>query len=106
MLRWMCGHTIKDKIRNEVIREEIGVTPIIEKLVKSRLRWFEHVQRRLVEAPVRRVDQMEDNPIIRGRGRPKKTIQETIWKDLAINNLTVNMCKDRTCWRQLICCCC
>ena len=77
------------------------MAPIIEKLVETRRKWFGHVQRRPLEAPVGRVDQMVDNPIIRGRGRPKKTIQETIRKDLAINNLTVNMCKDRTCWRQL-----
>ena len=28
MLRWMCGHTRKDKIRNEVIDNKIGVVPI------------------------------------------------------------------------------
>ena len=28
MLRWMCGHTRKDWIRNEVIRERLGVAPI------------------------------------------------------------------------------
>ena len=95
----MCGHTIKDKIRNEVIREEVGVAPIIEKLVETHLRWLRHVQRRSLEALACRVDQMVENPIIRGRGRPKKTIHETIWKDLAINNLTVDMCKDRTRWR-------
>ena len=44
----------------------------------------------------------KENPIIQRRGRPKKTIQETIRKDLSINNLTVDMCKDRTRWRQLI----
>ena len=59
----------------------------VEKLVETRLRWFGHVQRRPLEAPVRRVDQMVENPIIQRRGRPKKTIQETIQKDLAINNL-------------------
>ena len=31
MLRWMCGHTRKDRIRNEVIRNKIGVVPIEEK---------------------------------------------------------------------------
>ena len=25
MIRWMCGHTRLDKIRNEVIRSKIGV---------------------------------------------------------------------------------
>lgn len=45
---------------------------------------------------------MEDNPITRGRGRPKKTIGETIRKDVTINNLIITMSKDRTCWHRLI----
>ena len=24
---WMCGHTRKDRIRNEVIRDRVGVAP-------------------------------------------------------------------------------
>lgn len=37
---------------------------------------------------------MDNSPIIRGRGIPKKTIGEIIQKDLSINNLTVEMYKD------------
>ena len=40
-------------------REKVGVAPIVEKMVESRLRWFGHVWRRPIEALVRRVDQME-----------------------------------------------
>jgi hypothetical protein len=50
MLRWMCGHTRKYRIKNEVIHERVGVAPIEEKLVQHRLRWFGHVQRRPPEA--------------------------------------------------------
>ena len=32
MLRWMCGHTKKDKIRNEIIRNNLEVVPIEEKM--------------------------------------------------------------------------
>ncbi|KAH1193556.1 Craniofacial development protein 2 [Glycine max] len=59
MLRWMCGKTRQDKIRNETIRERVGVAPIVEKMVENRLRWFGHVERRPVDSVVRRVDQME-----------------------------------------------
>jgi hypothetical protein len=38
----------------------------------------------------------------RGRGRPRKTIRETIRKDLKINELDKNMVYDRTLWRNLI----
>ena len=53
MLRWFCGHTRRDRVRNEIIRDRVGVAPIKEKLTQHRLRWFGHVQRRLSEAPVR-----------------------------------------------------
>jgi len=64
-----------DRFRNDTIRERVGVAPIVEKLVENRLRWFGHVERRLVDAMVRRVDQMEESQVKRGRGRPKKNIR-------------------------------
>ena len=53
MLRWSCGHTRRDRIRNDDIRDRLGVAPIEEKIVQHRLRWFGHLQRRPPEAPVR-----------------------------------------------------
>ncbi|XP_070045741.1 uncharacterized protein [Nicotiana tomentosiformis] len=38
MLRWMCEHTRMDKIRNEDIREKVGVAPIDDKMQAARLR--------------------------------------------------------------------
>ena len=102
MLRWMSGHTRQERIRNECIREKVGVAPIVEKMVESRLRWFGHVRRRPEEAPVRRVDQMPSSLVIRGRGRPKRTIDETIRRDLKFNDLNENMVFDRTLWRRMI----
>jgi hypothetical protein len=37
MLRWICGHTRKDRIRNDNIMDKLGVAPIQEKLVQHRL---------------------------------------------------------------------
>ena len=56
MLRWMCDYTRKDRIRNDIIREKIGVAPIKEKMTENRLRWFGHIQRKPQVAPVRRAD--------------------------------------------------
>ena len=53
MLRWIYGHTRRDRVRNDDIRDRLGVTPIEKKLIQHRLRWFRHVQRRPPEAPVR-----------------------------------------------------
>ncbi|KAF5936300.1 hypothetical protein HYC85_027429 [Camellia sinensis] len=56
MLRWMCGKTRQDMIRNECIWEWVGVAPIEDKLRENRLRWFGHIQRRPTEAVVKRCD--------------------------------------------------
>ncbi|KAG5606935.1 hypothetical protein H5410_028427 [Solanum commersonii] len=55
MLRWMCGHTRSDKIRNEVIGEKVGVASVVDKLREARLRWFGHVKRSAQTPGKRRV---------------------------------------------------
>jgi hypothetical protein len=52
ILRLICGHTARDRVRNDDIRERLGVTLVKKKLVQHRLRWFEYIQRRPLEAPV------------------------------------------------------
>jgi nonsense-mediated mRNA decay protein 3 len=48
-----------DRIRKDNIRERVGLAPILEKMVQTRLRWFGHVERRPIDYVVRRVDHME-----------------------------------------------
>ena len=81
----MCGHTRKDRIRNEVIRNKLGVVPIEEKMREAILRWFGHVRRRLIDVPVRRVDKMEQLVKKRGRDKPKKTLGETLKFDMKVH---------------------
>ena len=73
MLRWIYGHTRRDRVRNDDIRDRLGVAPIEEKLVQHRLRWFGHVQRRPLDAPVRSEILSQNSNVKRGRGRPKLT---------------------------------
>ena len=102
MLRWFCGHTRRDKVRNEVIRNRVGVAPIEEKLTQHRLRWFGHVQRRPPEAPVRNgVLERVDN-VKRGRGRPKLTWDESVKRDLKDWNISKEIALDRSAWRLAI----
>ena len=56
MLRGMSECTLKDRIRNDHIRERVGVAPISEKMRDYRLRWYEHVQRRELDVIVRIVE--------------------------------------------------
>jgi hypothetical protein len=65
MLRWICGHIRRDRVRNDDIRERPGVAPVEEKFVQHRLRWFGHMQRRPADAPIR-------NGVIRRTGNKKR----------------------------------
>jgi hypothetical protein len=73
MLCWIYSHTRKDRIRNDDIRDKLGVAPIQEKLVQHRLWWFGHIERRPPKAPVRSgiLSRLENTR--RGRGRPRLT---------------------------------
>lgn len=55
MLCWICDKTIYDKIRNENIRENVEVTPIVEKMVKNRFKWFVHLERRPLDFMISRI---------------------------------------------------
>ena len=87
MLRWMCGKTRKDRVRNEDIRSQVGVAPIEGKMREHRLRWFGHICRRPSDAPVRRTEHMR-LCFKRKRGRPRKTWKEVIKKDMQHMGLT------------------
>ncbi|XP_065867476.1 uncharacterized protein [Euphorbia lathyris] len=103
MLRWMCGHTRKDRVRNEIIRTKVGVTSIENKMRENRLRWFGHVRRRALDAPVRRTEEWQRDVVVRGRGRPKQTWRRVIESDMSLLGIEENMVVDRTDWRERIC---
>ena len=98
MLRWMCGQTLLDRIRNQEFRDKLGVAPISGKMRQHRLRWFGHVQRKTLAAPMRRVESI----IVEGkrsRGRPRRTWDEQIRVDLHELNLSEDLTRDRGSWR-------
>jgi hypothetical protein len=82
MLRWICGNTRRDRVRNDDIRERLGVAPVEEKLVQHRLRWFGHIQQRHVEALVHNGVIRRNGNEKRGRGRPHLTWEESVKRDL------------------------
>ncbi|XP_070025956.1 uncharacterized protein [Nicotiana sylvestris] len=95
MLRWMSGYTGRDKIRNEAIQDKVGVASVDDKMRESRLRWFEHVKRRSIDAPVRRCERLTMAGLRRGRGRPKMYWGDVIRHDMAQLQLTEDMTFDR-----------
>jgi len=102
MIRWMCVYTRIDRIRNGVIRNLVKVAPIGDKMRESRLRWFGHVKRRSVDAPMRRCERINIPEGRRGRGRPKTSLDEVIREDLKVIGLTEDMAQDRKLWRARI----
>ncbi|KAL6507200.1 hypothetical protein OROHE_022099 [Orobanche hederae] len=102
MLRWMCDHTKKDRLKNEVIREKVRVASIEDKMMENRLRWFGHVRRRPVDAPVRRLESWGTSNIVKGTGRPKKTWIKLIENDMRFLGIGESMAMERQIWRERI----
>ena len=101
MLRWMCSKTMKDRIRNHVFREKLGIAPLSAKMRENKLRWFGHMQRKTHDAPVRRTECI----IVEGkknRGKPRRTWEEQIISDLHELHLSMDLTRDRASWRRLI----
>ena len=69
MCRWACGHTLRDHVRNENIKERLKVESIAERCRKVRLRWFGHVKRRDEDYVGRKTLEMVP-PGRRKQGRP------------------------------------
>ncbi|KAF3680968.1 hypothetical protein FXO37_03100 [Capsicum annuum] len=76
----------------------IGVTSVECKMREARLRWFGHVKRRGMDAPVRRCERLALDGFRRGRGRPKKYWGEVIRRDMEQLQLTEDMTLD---WKYL-----
>ena len=58
MLRWMCGKTKKDKIRNDCILTDLKIALIDAKLREHKLRWFGHECCRHISVLIRRCDRI------------------------------------------------
>ena len=101
MLRWLCGVTREDRIRNERIRGTVKVGNIGKKIQESRLRWFGHVQRRNEEYVGKRVEKLEVGGR-RRRGRPKTRWRDRVNEDLREKGWRQEDALDRRKWRESI----
>ena len=54
MLSWMRDKTMKDKIRNGRFQEHLEVVSIGDKVRKTHLKWFGHVQQRSTTIPIKK----------------------------------------------------
>jgi hypothetical protein len=102
MLRWICGHTRRDRVRNDDIREKLRVTPVEEKLVQHRLRWFGHMQQRPTEVPIHNGVIRQTGNKKRARGRPNLIWEESMKRDLKDWCITKELALDRREWKLAI----
>jgi hypothetical protein len=102
MLRWIYGNIRRDRVRNDDIRERLGVALVEEKLVQHHLRWFDHIQQRPAEAPVRNgVIRRTDNEK-KNRAHPNLTWEESVKRDLKDWCITKELALDRREWKLAI----
>ena len=102
MLRWMCGKTRMDKIRNRRFQEHLRVASIGDKIRKTRLRGFQHIQCRPATVSIRKSLGMQIDDPLRGNGGPKRTLMDVIKMDVMKSNLFEDLARDRSEWRNKI----
>ncbi|VDO23926.1 unnamed protein product [Haemonchus placei] len=100
MLRWACGWTRVDRVRNEDVRTAIQTALVQLKMREQRLRWFGHVLRRPQSHLMREAMEFEVQDK-RPRGAPEKRWRDVIKKDLAEAEVTAEDAVDRMKWSRL-----
>uniref|UniRef100_A0A8D8LLG1 Endonuclease-reverse transcriptase n=1 Tax=Cacopsylla melanoneura TaxID=428564 RepID=A0A8D8LLG1_9HEMI len=86
MLRWSCGVTRLDRIRNETIRNRIKVTEVSKKVQERRLQWYGHVERREDGYVGKKVWQKWKLNVC--RDRPRKRWKHCVSQDLREKKLS------------------
>ena len=99
MLRWMCGVTRRDKIRNEHIRGTTRVVQASKKITEKRLKWYGHVRRLKEEHIMRRMLDV-DIPGKRRRGRPNLRWKDACKRDMTQAGLKEDNATNRAKWRK------
>ena len=98
ILRWSCGVTRKDKIRNREIRKRMKIAPIKDVMRSNRLRWYGHISRRDENHVCRTIQVLQ----VAGkgkRGRPKKTWWERVKHDMKLCDVSPEDALDREKWK-------
>ena len=82
-LRKAVNKTRRDMMRNEVIRDMAGATPVLHYIEQQRTKWFGHLTRMPPNQPALRAYNLKYSGT-RARGRPRRR-----WSDSVADNRTV-----------------
>ena len=102
MLRWSLGKTRLDKIRNEEVRESLGVRCIQDKVRGQRLRWYGHIERR-DETYCGKVARKIELQGKWKKGRPFKRWEDNLKEDFKRLGAKPEQAQDRDLWRTMTC---
>ena len=86
-LRAMIGKSRRDRVRNEYVRNRIGVSPMIKIIERSQLRWLGHLERMEEGRMARRWWVWRPEGGRRPRGRPRKRWRDEVEGVLERNGL-------------------
>ncbi|XP_069973578.1 uncharacterized protein [Penaeus vannamei] len=100
MLRWMCGVTRKDKIRNDNIRGTVKVAEVSAKMQERRINWYGHVIRSEEDYIGNRVMEMHVDGR-RRRDRPKLRRRNMLKEDLEDKGLGREDAMGKARWKSL-----
>jgi hypothetical protein len=99
MMRWMCGVTLRDKIRSDDLRDRLGIDGVTVVVRRARLRWFGHIERKDVNNWLSACRNITVGGRV-GRGRGRKTWRQCVNEDMILCGLNEEMAKDRVAWKN------
>jgi len=107
--RWqrkILGVVWRDKVSNELVRQQTGMVKLEEILAKRRLTWLGHVHRMDDNRFTKQALKWSPKDGKRKRGRPRKNWKATVLEDLKKLNMDwqagEKMAEDRQTWRSCV----
>lgn len=98
--RRSCGVTLFDHIRNEEIRERVGIeAPLTESIEAKQLLWYGHMRRMPEERLPAKIWRFKPRRR-RKRGRPRRMWLDGVEEAMERRNLEEQDCHDREKWRM------
>ncbi|XP_064087499.1 uncharacterized protein LOC135202174 [Macrobrachium nipponense] len=101
MLRWQCGLTRKDKVRNKHVKGTLKIAKASNKVRESRLRWYGHIKRQEEDHLIRKTMEMG---LASGRrlGRPKLRWIDCVKRNMRELGLSEEDALDRGRWKSVL----
>ena len=104
-LRRVKGITKRDRIRNEIVRDELDVESILDFIERRQLSWWGHLQRMQDTRQVKEIWEAKQTQKSR-RGRPRKTWNHTLNEILIRRGTTwceaKKLAKDKQKWANFV----